>query len=155
MQGIQDLSVNKTRRIPVLLELTGWWGNKVIILTCIDMISVNTHIGKPTAEKLNLFRESRKAAHKCLKSIDYDSQGLMQWVKGRKEEGSSCTRGWELHQHDFCTELQNTVKQREKLRSEGYVQMTSFLQTKAAVKLLSTKLQFDVICIVTPNDFQS
>lgn len=55
--------MNKIGKFPVLLELKGWWGNQVIMLTC--MMSVTQAIGTPTAEGVNLFRESRKAAHKC------------------------------------------------------------------------------------------
>ena len=103
MQRIQDLRVNKTGGIPAVPELTGWWGT-----------SYHTHLDdrcytgywKPTAEKLNLFRVSRKALITVmLKSTDCDSQRLMQWVMGAGEEKGTRPR-------DFCTKLQDTTRQR-------------------------------------------
>lgn len=58
MQGIQDLRVNKTGGIPAVPALTGWWGTSY--QTRLDD-RCYTGYWKPTAERLNLFRVSRKA----------------------------------------------------------------------------------------------
>lgn len=122
MQGIQDLRVNKTGGIPALPEMTGWWGT-----------SYHTHLDdgcytgywKPTAEKLNLFRVSRKAlVNVMLKSTDCDSQMRMQRVMGGGGgEGNAVTQ--------FLHNAPGYDVPEETLWSKGFIQMTS-LQTKAA-----------------------
>lgn len=63
MHRTQDVRVNKTGEIAVFMELTVWWGSKIITLTCMmSGMTVIQVIGKSTAEGPNLFRESQKAA---------------------------------------------------------------------------------------------
>lgn len=125
VQGIQDLRVKMIGRIRVLLELTAWWGSQVITLTC--MMSVIQLLGNiEQRDSTCLGSPERLLINVMLTHIDCDLQELMQRVNGGKEEGSCCTRDWELDQCDFCTRLQNTMQRmREKLRFEGYTQMTS------------------------------